>query len=227
MLAALSEREACCQLLTDRAAGFTMTRIMYRLEAGEDLSGKQEARTVEYQVQMIYEPEDIAALVKALDYRRQPDKNLRRATKIGYPLFGVLLILSGVGVLMAMVTAGLFSLVTFLITVLTLLGGVALLRRSDTRAMAKRSWKRYPNKGLTMTYTFYKDHFEETDEVSGENTFQYLSITSVNEDENHYFLFTATNAAHMLRKDAFIQGDPASFGEFIHLQAAVLVDPVE
>lgn len=197
------------------------------LRAGEYLPGEQEGQTVEYQVQMAYGPEDIAALVKALDYRRQPDKNLRRATKIAYPVFGVLLILSGVGVLAAMVTAGLFSLVTLLITVASLLGGVALLRRSDTRAMAKRSWKRYPNKGLTLTYTFYKDHFEETDEVSGENTFQYLSIASVNEDAEHYFLFTATNAAHMLRKDAFVQGDPASFGEFIHLQSAVLVDPVE
>lgn len=181
---------------------------------------------MEFQVQMVYEPEDIAALVKALDYRRQPDKNLRRATKIGYPIFGVLLIGTGVSILAAMVTGGLVSLATLLITVASLLGGVALLRRSDTRAMAKRSWKRYPNKGMTLTYTFYQDHFEETDEASGENRFQYLSITSVNEDENHFFLFTASNAAHMLRKDAFLQGDPADFGEFIHVQSAVMVDPI-
>lgn len=186
-----------------------------------------EADTMEYQVQMVYEPEDIAALVKALDYRRQPEKNLRLATKIGYPIFGILLIVTGLGVLAAMVTGGLFSIVTLLITIVSLLGGVALLRRSDTRAMTKRSWKKYPNKGLTLTYTFYKDHFEEVDEVSGENQFQYVSITSANEDDNHFFLFTATNAGHMLRKDAFIQGDPATFGKFIRIQAAVTVDPIE
>ena len=182
---------------------------------------------MEFQVRMVYEPEDIAALVKALDYRRQPDKNLRRATKIGYPVFGVLLIGTGLSVLAAMVTGGLFSIATLLITIASLLGGVALLRRADTRGMARRSWKKYPNKGLTLTYTFYKDHFEETDEVSGENRFQYVSITSVNENENHFFLFTATNAGHMLRKDAFIQGDPAAFGKFIRIQAAVTVDPIE
>ena len=60
-----------------------------------------EADAMEYQVQMVYEPEDIAALVKALDYRRQPEKNLRLATKIGYPIFGILLIVTGLGVLSA------------------------------------------------------------------------------------------------------------------------------
>lgn len=182
---------------------------------------------MEYQVQMAYRKEDVAALVKALEFRRRPEKNLRLAMKIGYPVFGILLILAGGGVLVAMVTAGLFSILSTVISVLCLLGGVALLRRSDSRGMERRSWKKYPNKGLVLTYTFNKEDFREEDEVSGEHTFQYLSIRSANEDPEHFFLFTANNAAHMLRKDSFVHGDPESFRAFIRKQCAVLVDPIE
>ena len=125
---------------------------------------------------------------------------------------------------------GVFAPVTILslvVSVFCILGGVALLRRSDTKGMERRSWARYPNKGVTITYTFYPDHFEEEDEVSGQNTFEYLSIKSANEDEGHFFLFTSTNAAHMLRKDSFLCGDPATFTAFLRKRAAVTVDPVE
>ena len=182
---------------------------------------------MEYQVQMAYTQEDVAALVKALEFRRRPEKNLRLAMKIGYPLFGILLILAGGGVLVAMATAGLFSILSAVISVLCLLGGVALLRRSDSRGMERRSWKKYPNKGLVLTYTFNKEDFREEDEVSGENVFPYLSIRSAHEDADHFFLFTASNAAHMLRKDSFVCGDPASVRDFIRNEGAVLGDPIE
>ena len=61
---------------------------------------------------------------------------------------------------------------------------------------------------MTLTYTFYKDHFEETDAASGQHTFPYISIKSANEDAGHFFLFTVTNAAHMLCKESFVQGGP-------------------
>ena len=53
---------------------------------------------MEYQVKMVYEQADVAALVRALDYRRRPDKNTRRAMKIAGPIFGVLLIAVAGGV---------------------------------------------------------------------------------------------------------------------------------
>lgn len=182
---------------------------------------------MEYQVKMVYEQEDVAALVRTLEFRRRPEKNLRLALKIGYPVFGVLLILTAAGVIAAMVTAGLFSLLSVLLSVASLLGGVALLRRSDSKGMERRSWKKYPNKGLTLTYTFYKDHFEEEDAVSGTNEFQYLSVSSANEDDGHFFLFTVTNAAHLLKKDSFVVGDPATFAAFLRKKSAITVDPVE
>ena len=133
---------------------------------------------MEYQIQMVYEKEDVGAMVRAMEYRRQPEKNLRLATKIAYPIFGILLIIVAIGTIAAMLTAGLVSIATIVVMVASMVGGVALLRRSDSRGMERRSWKKYPNKGLTLTYTFYNDHFEEVDEVSGENTYQYISIRS-------------------------------------------------
>ncbi len=36
----------------------------------------------------------------------------------------------------------------------------------------------------------------------------YISIKSANEDAGHFFLFTVTNAAHMLCKESFCAGGP-------------------
>lgn len=181
---------------------------------------------MEFEVQMVYEQKDVAGLVKVLEFRRRPEKNLRLALKIGYPLFGALLVIAGLAVLIGLVAMGLIDPVTILVSLLCLVMGVALLRRSDTRAMAKRSWKRYPNKGMTVTYRFYKDHFEEEDEASGENSFSYASLSSANEDDERFYLFTANNAAHMLRKDSFLQGDPAKFPEFLKIRGAVSMDHI-
>ena len=64
---------------------------------------------MEYQVQMVYQQEDVGALVRALDFRRRPEANLRRARKIGYTVFGVLLILVALCTMGGMVYAGVFS----------------------------------------------------------------------------------------------------------------------
>ena len=78
-----------------------------------------------------------------------------------------------------------------------------------------------------MTYTFYKDHFEEEDEVSGKNEFPYLSVKNGNQDENHFFLFCGNTTTHMLKKSGFTVGDPETFPKFILKKAAVKLDPVE
>lgn len=146
------------------------------------------------------------------------------------PIFGVLLIAVAASVIAGTVSIGAFVPATFvsiLISAATLLGGVALIRRGDTRGMERRSWKKYPNKGMTVTYTFYDDHFEEEDEASGLSKFQYISIRTANEDEGHFFLFATNNAGHMLRKDSFVVGDPETFAAFIQKKSAVRMDPVE
>ena len=42
-----------------------------------------------------------------------------------------------------------------------------------------------------------------------------------------FFLITNANAAHMLRKDGFVQGDPATFPAFLRKKAAVQMDLVD
>ena len=66
--------------------------------------------SVEYQVQMVYRQEDVAALVKVLEFRRRPEKNLRLARKIGYPIFGLLLLGVGASIIAGIVTTGAFAL---------------------------------------------------------------------------------------------------------------------
>ena len=68
---------------------------------------------MEYQVKMVYEQADVAALVRTLDYRRRPDRNTRRAMKIAGPIFGVLLIGVAAGVIAGAVSLGAFVPATF------------------------------------------------------------------------------------------------------------------
>ena len=91
---------------------------------------------MEYQIQMVYEKEDVGAMVRAMEYRRQPEKNLRLATKIAYPIFGILLIIVAIGTIAAMLTAGLVSIATIVVMVASMVGGVALLRRAISMAPA-------------------------------------------------------------------------------------------
>lgn len=178
---------------------------------------------MKYQIKMVYDQTDVAALVRVLEYRQHPEKGLRMARRIGYPVFGVLLIAAGV----AMPLSGILSLASLCLMVFCLLMGVLLLRRADRRGMERRSWQHYPNKGLVLTYRFYNDHFEEEDEVSGKNEFRYISVKNGNLDAGHFFLFTSGNMAHMLRRDSFTFGDPDTFANFIKIRAAVTLDPVE
>ena len=178
---------------------------------------------MEYQIQMTYEKEDVASLVKTLEYRRHPEKGVRRARKIGYPIFGVLMIAVSAGTILS----GAIDILSLLFCAVVLLFGIVLIRRSSSRGIIKRSWKKYPNKGLVMTYTFYKDHFEEEDEVSGKNEFTYDTVKNGNQDDDHFFLFSGDNTTHMLKKSGFTHGDPETFPKFILKRAAVRLDPVE
>ena len=178
---------------------------------------------MKYQIRMTYEREDVAAMVRTMEFRAHPEKNVRLARQIGYLVFGVLLLAAGV----AIPVTGLLTFASIGLMIFCFLLGVLLIRRADSRSMEKRSWKRYPNKGLVLTYSFFQDHFEEEDEVSGKNEFSYATLKNGNMDEGHFFLFTDGNMAHMLRRDCFVAGDQKSFPEFIHIRAAVTLDPVE
>lgn len=197
----------------------------------EGKSPPKRVRKLFFRVQMAYEREDIGALVRTLEYRRQPEKNLRIALKVGYPIFGILLLFGAVWLVLKMVEWDAPTipgiLVGVLITLGMLLGGIALIRRSNTRGMERRSWKKYPNKGVVLTYSFYDDGFVEEDEVAGHNEYRYLFVKNGNLDANHFYLFNENNAAHMLRKDSFQYGDPEKFTKFIRAKAAVRLDPVD
>ena len=180
---------------------------------GRNIPAEVGGMSVEYQVQMVYRQEDVAALVKVLEFRRRPEKNLRLARKIGYPIFGLLLLGWGPASLRALSPQAFapITIVTLVLSALCILGGIALLRRSDSRGMARRSWARYPNKGMTLTYTFTRTILRRPMRPPDSTPSPYISIKSANEDAGHFFLFTVTNAAHMLCKESFVQGDPATF----------------
>lgn len=76
------------------------------------------------------------------------------------------------------------------------------------------AWRGYRFKGVEFSYQFTPDGFTEQSQF-GTSQYNYTIILQVVENPTHYFLFVTGNAAHMLHKDAFTQGDPEQFREFI------------
>ena len=106
-----------------------------------------------------------------------------------------------------MVYAGVFfpiAIVTGIIAVCCLLRWPSFA--GLTARMERRSWNKYPNKGMTIIYTFYKDHFEEEDALAGKHEFP----TSIKAPTRTKGTSSFTNAtrAHMLRKGWVCPGTP-------------------
>lgn len=97
--------------LTDWGRGLTMKENRLG-PMGRNIPAEVGGMSVEYQVQMVYRQEDVAALVKVLEFRRRPEKNLRLARKIGYPIFGLLLLGVGASIIAGIVTTGAFAPIT-------------------------------------------------------------------------------------------------------------------
>ena len=111
--------------LTDWGRGLTMKENRLG-PMGRNIPAEVGGMSVEYQVQMVYRQEDVAALVKVLEFRRRPEKNLRLARKIGYPIFGLLLLGVGASIIAGIVTTGAFApitIVTLVLSALCILGG--------------------------------------------------------------------------------------------------------
>ena len=106
-------------------------------------------------------------------------------------------------------------------------GRVALLRRSDSKGMERRSWNKYPNKGMTITYTFYKDHFEGRGCRFRQARVSLPQHQKRQRDEGHFFLFTNANAGPHAAQGWVCQGDPATFPAFLRKKAAVQMDLVD
>lgn len=88
------------------------------------------------------------------------------------------------------------------------------------------AWRGYRFKGVEFSYQFAPDSFTEQSQF-GTSQLKYSIILQVVEDPSHYFLFVSGNAAHMLRKDAFTQGDPEQFREFIQQKTGKAVEFVK
>ena len=88
---------------------------------------------MKYQVKMTYDREDIAALVRTMEFRRHPEKNVRMARKIGFPVFGLAIIAAGISL---PVLSG-PTVASIVFAACCALLGVILIRRSDSRGMER------------------------------------------------------------------------------------------
>lgn len=92
--------------------------------------------------------------------------------------------------------------------------GVFLVIRNGDWIWKKVSWKGYQEKGTELNFCFSETNFTVLTPTSSSEML-YSGFARLYEDASCYVLMLPTNAGYVLRKSAFIEGDPEQFRDFI------------
>lgn len=104
-------------------------------------------------------------------------------------------------------------------------GGLLLVNlRPVITLIACTAWKKFPHKDM-LQFNFEDQRFTCIMPQTVTNS-EYSMITDVCEDQTRFYLYGET-IAHILRKDAFTQGSPQQFREFIAEKTGKPVELVE
>ena len=176
---------------------------------------------MEFAVKLVYNEDDLLALVHAHRWPKGQNRVLRRAALIIGLLLTLLVILAAMRsctneILQALPGAEPAPEKPNLMLGFFFWGavGLSLVTRNSDWYWKKMTWKSYPEKGNELDYRFSEDGFTVTLPTS-RTEMAYTSIAGVFEDTGHYVLLLPAKTGYILRKDAFIQGSPEQFRDFI------------
>jgi len=182
---------------------------------------------MEFEVKMVYNRKDFYAFGNALLWRKANTRSAMLLRKWGAYLFGGFLTLTGIlGALEYLFLpepAGGSASIVLYIAFMAI--GVLLIYSKSPAALGRSAGKRYSAKGQELIYRFGEDRFSEHIPTS-DIQMDYSVISRVLESQTHFFLFINQNAAHILRKDRFTQGDPAQFGAFLSAKTGLPVQKI-
>ena len=169
-----------------------------------------------FEARVIYEKEDIWALMKGLETRRCKGRPLKRAMRVLGTFVAVhflLLFLTSMilNVLSIKVTSWTFvvwfALFTFALTLYDQWG-------NQQRFLSWVTWRRYRDKGTDLQYEFFENEFT-VHSSDADSRYDYSVIQDIVEGPNHYLLVVDINMAHVLNKKSFLAGDSNAFGPWI------------
>lgn len=159
--------------------------------------------------------EDFIVLQTTWERFKSPFRKLKKMQRICFILPGIILILVGGMNLWTVLRSWDQSLLLFAgLGVVFILLGLLLIFWPAGSGLAKRNWKKYPDKGKEQVYCFAKDRFYlRTDE--GNFDAEYSVLQDIMEDKRVFLLFINDQVAYVLHKDGFTADDADSFRTFI------------
>lgn len=183
----------------------------------------EEAEMMEFEVNMVYQKEDIAAVQRGTAIRRYRGKPLKRAMNFfgTYILIHFLVallfslfssVLETVGIMPTVQSIEvLFSIVIVISLALTIYDQWGNRQRFSTWL----SWRKIrKKKRQTIQFHFSEENFcVHTDDSDVRSS--YSVIAEALESPTHYLLFVNENMAYALAKKNFLKGDPAIFGTWL------------
>ena len=176
---------------------------------------------MEFTVKLVYNEEDLLALVHAHRWPKGQNRVLRKAALVIGVLLTALVFAAAVRsctseILHSLPGAEPAPEIPNLMLGIFFWGavGLSLVTRNSDWYWKKLTWKSYQEKGSELDYRFSEDGFTVTLPTS-RTEMAYSSIAGVFEDAGHYVLLLPAKNGFILRKDAFTQGTPEQFRDFI------------
>lgn len=159
--------------------------------------------------------EDFIVLQTTWERFKSPFRKLKKMQRICFILPGIILILMGVSNLWAVLRSWDSAYLTSAVLGVVFLAlGFLLIFWPSGSGLAKRNWKKYPDKGKEQVFCFAKDRFYLRTE-SGNFDAEYTVLKDIMENKRVFLLFINDQVAYVLHKDGFTAGDAESFGPFL------------
>ena len=159
--------------------------------------------------------EDFIVLQTTWERFKSPFRKLKKMQRICFILPGIILIIVGAMNLWTVLRSWDSSLLLFVIMgIVFILLGLLLIFWPSGSGLAKRNWKKYPDKGKAQVFCFTKDRFHLRTEA-GNFDAEYSALKDIMEDKRVFLLFFSDQVAYVLHKDGFTSGDAESFGSVL------------
>lgn len=159
--------------------------------------------------------EDFIVLQNTWEKYKSPFRKFRKMQRVCFVLPGIILILVGATNLWTVIRQWDTSLMLLAVMGVVFIAlGFLLIFWPAGSGLAKRNWKKYPDKGKEQIFCFAKDRFyQRTD--SGNFDAEYSVLKDIMEDKRVFLLFFNDQVAYVLHKDGFTSGDAESFRTFL------------
>ncbi len=167
-----------------------------------------------YTVSAVYDRSDFIGFMQAYTDRNKKIKGMSLITTYGTKMGSAVMLFGGVYNLYTMFASGAWDpkMTVASIVLIVIALGLSLIPVDELGG--RKAWKDYPLQGMKITYDFEAGGFIETRQ-GNQYKHNYKDIIELYADEERYYLYVKENAAYMICKRGFTEGDAEEFAKYI------------